>query len=216
VIDLVPDWMFVKGLVIGFLIAAPVGPINVLCVRRTLIHGRLAGLTSGFGAAAADTVFGAIAAFGVLFITDLLVAHQTELGLAGAVFLLVLGIRTLIKPPPDLVGGRDPTALVADFTSTFLLTLTNPITIFSFIGVYVAFGIKPDGRIDLGDWLLLLGVFLGSSLWWLLITSAAAFYRTRFTVAGFKWANRIAGIIILGFALFVIYEAVIGKLPALS
>jgi len=216
VIDLVPDWMFVKGLVIGFLIAAPVGPINVLCVRRTLIHGRLAGLASGLGAAAADTMFGAIAAFGVLFIVDLFIAHHTELGLAGAAFLLVVGVRTLVRPPPTLVTERDPAGLIADFTSTFLLTLTNPITIFSFIGVYIAFGIKTDGRIDLNDWLLLLGVFLGSCTWWLLITSAAAFYRTRFTNSGLKWANRVAGIIILGFAIFLFYESFVGRSPVVG
>lgn len=212
-IDLVPDWVFVKGLAIGFLIAAPVGPINVMCVRRTLIHGRLAGIVSGLGAAAADTVFGAIAAFGVLFITDQFIAHQFELSLVGAAFLLVLGLRTLMKPPPELVGGRDPTGLAADFTSTFLLTLTNPITIFSFIGIYVAFGIQADARIDLGDWLLLAGVFLGSCCWWLLITAAAAFFRARFTVVGFKWANRIAGAIILAFAAAVLWEAFGGRLP---
>ncbi len=213
-IDLVPEWVFVKGLLIGFLIAAPVGPVNVLCVRRTLIHGHLAGLASGLGAAAADTIFGAIAAFGVLFIVDLFIAHHTELGLAGAAFLLVVGVRTLTRPLPTLFNGRDPTGLMADFTSTFLLTLTNPITIFSFIGVYIAFGIKADGRIDLSDWLLLLGVFLGSCSWWLLVTSAAAFYRTRFTTSGLKWANRIAGILILGFAVFLFYEVIAGRSPA--
>lgn len=212
-IDLIPDWVFVKGLAIGFLIAAPVGPINVLCVRRTLIHGRLAGIVSGLGAAAADTVFGAIAAFGVLFITDQFIAHQFELSLVGGAFLFVLGLRTLLREPPALVGGRDPTGLAADFTSTFFLTLTNPITIFSFIGIYVAFGIQADGRIDIGDWLLLAGVFLGSACWWLLITNAAAFFRTRFSVVGLKWANRIAGLIILGFAILVVWEAFGGRLP---
>lgn len=212
-IDLVPDWLFVKGMVIGFLIAAPVGPINVLCVRRTLIHGRLAGIVSGLGAAAADTVFGALAAFGVRFITDQFIAHQFELSLVGALFLFVLGLRTLLRPPPPLEGGRDPTGLVADFTSTFLLTLTNPITIFSFIGIYVAFGIQADSRVDVGDWLLLSGVFTGACTWWLLITNAAAMFRTRFTVVGFKWANRVAGLVILAFAVVVLWEAFGGRLP---
>ncbi|MBM3524067.1 MAG: LysE family translocator [Alphaproteobacteria bacterium] len=206
-IDLVPAWIFVKGLAIGFLIAAPVGPINVLCVRRTLIHGHLAGIASGFGAAAADTVFGALAAFGVRVITEQFFAHQFALSILGGAFLLVLGVFTLMKPPPELTGGRDPTGLAADFTSTFLLTLTNPITIFSFIGTYVAFGVQPDARIDLGDWLLLLGVFLGSCTWWLLITTTAAFFRARFTTVGFKWANRIAGLVIVAFGLFVLWEA---------
>lgn len=209
--DLVPDWLFVKGLAIGFLIAAPVGPINVLCVRRTMVHGQLAGIVSGLGAAAADTIFGAIAAFGVIFITEFLVAHHLALSLVGGAFLLVLGVRTLLKPPPALNGDRDPTGLVADFTSTFLLTLTNPITIFSFLGVYVAFGIHADSRVDVGDWLLLLGVFLGSTSWWLLITSAAGFFRARFSMVGLFWANRIAGIVILCFAALVFYEAWAGR-----
>src|SRR6185295_15277038 len=103
------EWVFLKGLAIGFLIAAPVGPVNVLCVRRTLLHGRLAGLASGIGAACADTLFGALAAFGVLFVTDFLIAHQFSLALGGAAFLLVIGVRTLLRPPPALTAGRDPT-----------------------------------------------------------------------------------------------------------
>jgi len=209
--DLVPDWLFVKGLAIGLLIAAPVGPINVLCVRRTLVHGQLAGIASGLGAAAADTIFGAIAAFGVFFITDFFFAHHLALSLVGGTFLLVLAIRTLLKPPPDLSGGRDPSGLVADFTSTFLLTLTNPITIFSFLGVYVAFGIHADARVDIGDWLLLAGVFLGSTAWWLLVTGAASFFRARFSTVGLFWANRIAGLVILFFAALVFYEAWDGR-----
>lgn len=210
------DWVFLKGLAIGFLIAAPVGPVNVLCVRRTLAHGHLAGLASGLGAALADTLFGALAAFGVLFVTEFLVDHQRELAFAGAAFLIVLGLRTLAKPPPALTEGRDPTSLVADVTSTFFLTLTNPITIFSFIGIYVAFGIQADGRIDVGDWLLLAGVFLGALTWWVAITSLAAVFRARFDAAGLRWANRIAGIIILLFAAVVLYDALGGKFGTLG
>lgn len=208
------DWLLLKGLAIGFLIAAPVGPINVLCVRRTLVHGRLAGMVSGLGAAAADTVYGAIAVFGVLFVTDLLLEHQFALSLGGAAFLVLLGTRTLFKPPPELKAERDPTGLVADFTSTFVLTLTNPITIFSFVGVYVAFGIKADSRIDAADWLLLSGIFLGASAWWLIITSTAGMLRARFSVAGLHWANRGAGMLILFFAALVLYDAFGGDLTA--
>jgi len=201
------EWVFLKGLAIGFLIAAPVGPVNVLCVRRTLLHGRLAGLASGLGAACADTLFGALAAFGVLFVTDFLIAHQFTLALSGAAFLLVLGVSTLLRPPPALTAGRDPTDLIHDFTSTFFLTLTNPITIFSFIGIYVAFGIQADGRIDVGDWLLLGGVFGGAFAWWVVITSLAAYFRARFTTVGLHWANRVAGIVILVFAAAVVWDA---------
>jgi threonine/homoserine/homoserine lactone efflux protein len=200
------DWVFLKGAAIGFLIALPVGPVNVLCVRRTLIHGHLAGLVSGLGAAAADTVFGAIAAFGLLVLVDALIAHQRILACVGAGILAVLGTMTLLRPPPPFVVERDPTSLLADFTSTFALTLTNPITVFSFLGVYVAFGIQADGTVDIGDWLLLAGVFAGASLWWLILTTATAAFRSRFSVSGLRWANRVAGFVILGFALFVLYE----------
>jgi threonine/homoserine/homoserine lactone efflux protein len=148
-----------------------------------------------------------VAAFGVLFITDLLIAHQFALAMAGAAFLVVLGVRTLLRPPPALTAGRDPTDLIHDFTSTFFLTLTNPITIFSFIGIYVAFGIQADGRIDVGDWLLLGGVFGGAFAWWVVITSLAASFRARFTVVGLGWANRIAGVVILAFAAAVVWDA---------
>ena len=207
------DWAFLKGLAIGFMIAAPVGPVNVLCIRRTLVHGRLAGYASGLGAALADTLFGAVAAFGVLFVTDFLIAHQFGLALAGAAFLIVLGIRTLLRAPPVLQAGRDPTSLVADFTSTFFLTLTNPITVFSFIGIYVAFGIQADGRVDVGDWLLLMGVFFGALTWWISITSLAASLRARFTVIGLKWATRVAGCVILLFAAVVLWDAFGGRFP---
>jgi threonine/homoserine/homoserine lactone efflux protein len=208
-----PDWVFIKGLAIGFLIAAPVGPVNVLCVRRTLAHGRLAGFVSGLGASLADTIFGAIAAFGVLIVMDWIIDHRFGLAIAGAALLFVLGLRALMRSPPPLVAGRDPTGLIADFTSTFLLTLANPITIFSFIGVYVAFGIRPDGRVDIGDWLLLGGVFSGATLWWLLLAGFSGAFRSRFNAEGMRIVNRVAGIVMIAFALLVLYEAFRDNLP---
>lgn len=200
--------LFVKGLVIGFIIAAPVGPINIMCVRRTIVHGRLAGLVSGCGAAVADTVLGAIAIFGLAFLSDVLLGERFWLAVGGAMFLTVLGIRSLTKSPPKLISGRDPTNLIGDFTSTFVLTLSNPITILSFFGIFAAFGVHPDEQIGPDDWVTLIGVMAGSTFWWLVVISLAGMFHGRFTVTGLVWANRITGVVMLVFAAAVLTEAV--------
>lgn len=199
--------IFLKGLIVGFLIAVPVGPINVLCVRRTIVHGRLVGLASGLGAAVADTFFGAVAAFGLNFIHSLLMSGRFLLELAGTAILVVIGVRTLTaKPPQPKESEADPTNLIGDFTSTCILTLTNPVTILSFLAAFSAFGLQGDDQIDVDDWTLLLGVFLGSSLWWLILTNVVGVFRDRFNQATLGWANRIAGAIILAFAAVILWN----------
>ena len=130
--------LFIKGLLVGFLIAAPVGPVNVMCVRRTIMHGRLVGLVSGMGAATADTIFGAIAAFGLSFVYEMMMTERFWLGLGGGVLLLVMGIRTLLAKPPRATDTVDPPNLLGDYTSTLFLTLTNPVTILSFLAAFTA------------------------------------------------------------------------------
>jgi len=191
--------LFLEGLMIGFAIAAPVGPINVLCVRRTLAQGPLAGLFSGIGAALADTIYGSIAAFGFAFVAAWLIDEQAWLRLAGGIFLIVLGIRSFLVHPERERSAPDPTSLLRDLTSTFFLTLTNPITILSFLAVFSAMGIEADELVNSDDFLLLTGVFLGSIAWWVLLTGSVTLCRHRFTVQGMVWANRISGIIIICF-----------------
>ena len=199
---------FLKGLIIGFMVAVPVGPINVLCVRRTLVHGRLVGLISGLGAAAADTLFGSIAAFGLIFVAGVMMEERIWLSFVGGGLLVVIGLRTLLtSSATEPSRAPDPTSLAGDFTSTFFLTLTNPITILSFLAIFAAFGIQADEAVDASDWLLLLGVFLGSTGWWVLLTGLVGLTRERFTQAGFRWLNRIAGAVILGFAVVLLWEA---------
>jgi threonine/homoserine/homoserine lactone efflux protein len=199
--------LFLKGMVIGFLIAVPVGPINVLCVRRTIMHGRIAGIVSGLGSAGADTLFGAIAVLGLAALESVVFAERFWIALVGAAMLIVLGIRTLLAAPPQPSAAPDPTSLLGDFTSTFVLTLTNPITILSFLGIFGAFGIHADDRIDQYDGLLLLGVFLGSTVWWLLLTGVIGVFHGHFNETGLRWANRVAGVLILAFAAAVLWEA---------
>jgi threonine/homoserine/homoserine lactone efflux protein len=199
--------LFLKGMIIGFLIAVPVGPINVLCVRRTIMHGRLAGIVSGLGSAGADTLFGAIAVLGLAALESVVFAERFWIALVGAAMLIVLGIRTLLAGAPQPSAAPDPTSLLGDFTSTFILTLTNPITILSFLGIFGAFGINADDAIDQYDGMLLAGVFLGSTVWWLLLTGVIGVFHGHFNETGLRWANRVAGVLILAFAVAVLWEA---------
>jgi threonine/homoserine/homoserine lactone efflux protein len=200
--------VFLKGMIVGFMIAAPVGPINVMCMRRTIMHGRLVGFVSGLGAAVADTVYGAIAAFGLVFIYTLLLTERMWLGLGGTAVLVVIGLRTLFAEPPRPKSEPDPTNLLGDFTSTFFLTFTNPVTVLSFIAAFTAFGVEGDDKVDFSDWLLLLGVFVGASAWWLLLTTSVGLFHGRFTESTLRWANRVAGVFILAFAAIILLSVV--------
>lgn len=195
--------LFLRGLILGFSIAAPVGPIGVLCIRRTLQEGRLSGFLSGLGAATADAFYGAVAAFGLTLITELLVAQQMWLRLIGGLFLAYLGVRTLLsKPATQAASVKSGRTLLASYSSTLLLTITNPLTILAFAAMFL--GIAPPT----GNWsqatLLVAGVFAGSALWWFLLSGVVGALRQHFSPAALIWVNRLSGVIILGFALFIL------------
>jgi threonine/homoserine/homoserine lactone efflux protein len=189
----------VKGLVVGFSIAAPVGPIGVLCVRRSLAWGRAAGLVSGMGAATADGLYGAVAAFGLTSISAFLLAHQTWFSLVGGVLLLALGARTLLSRPADPGNGAKRESPLEMYGSTFLLTLCNPVTILMFAAIFAGLGIAASARSIGSAALLTGGVFLGSALWWVILSGLVGATRSRFNPASLLWVNRLAGAVIAGF-----------------
>jgi threonine/homoserine/homoserine lactone efflux protein len=189
--------LLLRGGLIGLSVAAPVGPIGVLCIRRTLAEGRAYGLVSGLGAATADAVYGCIAAFGLTFIAAALVSHQAWLRLIGGLFLCYLGVKTLLARPAQQAAPSDGGGLWGAYASTFFLTLTNPVTILAFAAIFAGFGLASGGYDSAG--LLVLGVFLGSACWWLLLSSVVSLFRTRFSPSGLRWVNRISGTIIVGF-----------------
>lgn len=199
--------IFIKGLVIGFVIAAPVGPIGILCARRTLTHGRRAGFLSGMGASTADVLYGFIAAFGLTFISGVLYSYQFWPRLAGGALLCFLGIKTFMEKPErkgffSIV--REKKRHAGMYTSTFFLTLTNPMTIFSFAAVFAGLGIAGTGGSVLSAAVLILGVFLGSVLWWLFLVGVFSVFKRRFKRHELQWINRIAGLIITGFGVFAL------------
>jgi len=187
-----------KGLAIGFSIAAPVGPIGALCIRRTLAHGRAVGLASGLGAATADMVYGAIAAFGLTAVSGFLVAQQMWFGLVGGVFLLYLGVRTFVARPTGQGSAPSPSGLARAYGSTFLLTLSNPVTILAFAAIFAGLGITA-GRDHGTAALLVLGVFLGSAIWWVILSAGVGASRGLFNEGGMRWVNRVAGVVIAAF-----------------
>ena len=200
--------LLLKGLVIGFSIAAPVGPIGGLCIRRTLVQGRLYGFISGLGGATADAIYGAIAGFGLTFISTFLVEQQTWLRLIGGLFLFVLGLKTLFEKSTDQSFSDQRNKLIDAYSSTFFLTITNPITIISFAAIFAGLGLASDGRSYFSAGILVLGVFTGSILWWLLLSGGAGIFREKFTLAGLQWINRISGVIIIGFGIYAFLSVV--------
>lgn len=204
---------FARGLLIGLAIAAPVGAIGLLCIRRTLADGRLAGFVSGLGAATADAVYGAIAAFGLTAVSGFLVARQDPVRLVGGVFLCLLGLKTMLAAPPSMTAtattpaagfGRARSGLVAAYGSTFALTLTNPSTIFSFAAVFAGLGLAERAGDRAAAGLLVLGVFLGSAAWWLLLSAGVGLLRRRLTPNRLRWVNRLSGAALVGFGLLAL------------
>lgn len=179
----------IKGLIIGFSIAAPVGPIGVLCIRRTLAEGLIFGLITGLGAATADAIYGCIAGFGLTFISSLLIDHQIWLRLVGGFFLCYLGIKTFLAMPHEqMVSAKG--GLVGAYASTFFLTITNPMTILSFAAIFAAIGVASTSGNYLSAGMLVLGVFVGSALWWFILSGSVGVFRERFNHR-LHWVNRI-------------------------
>ncbi|MEX2117306.1 MAG: LysE family transporter [Bacteroidota bacterium] len=189
-----------KGVLIGFAMAVPVGPIGILCIRKTLAEGHSRGMIPGLGAATADSLYSGIAAFGLTFVSDAIVSQELWLRLAGGALLLFLGIRTYRKHKEPVIPLTNK-GLLGSYVSSFFLALTNPVTIFAFVIVFAAFGVKD--RLDIiSACILVVGVFAGSTLWFVLLGYVATIFRKKLGISGLAWVNRISGglIIVSGLA----------------
>jgi threonine/homoserine/homoserine lactone efflux protein len=205
-----------RGFALGLAIAAPVGPIGVLCIRRTLVDGRLIGFVTGLGAATADAFFGAIAAFGVSLVPLLLAGARLWIHLIGAVLIVWLGLRTMLANPaaPAKSGaaveaGAAPHVrrgwwLASAWLTTLGLTLTNPTTIISFAAVFAGIGLASVGAPAAVASATVVGVFLGSAFWWLVLSFGVSLARSRVTAGAMRWVNRVSGVTLLGFAAYAL------------
>lgn len=191
-----------RGLILGFSIAAPVGPIGVLCIQRTLTRGHLVGLISGLGAATADAIYGMVAAFGLTLISSFLVEQAGWLGWLGVAFLIYLGVKIFRTPPPteSITDAADPQHYGRAYLSTLFLTLTNPLTIVSFTVMFAGLGLVQG---DTGQAIsLVVGVFVGSALWWAILSSGVSWFRAK--REHLVWVNRGAGVVVVVFGVVML------------
>ncbi len=199
---------FLRGLIFGFAIAAPVGPIGLLIIQRTLNFGQVIGVASGLGAASADAVYGSIVAFGLTLLSGLLLDLQTWLALAGGVFLCYLGVRTAMATPATTAAQRETHGMLSAYASTFALTLTNPPTILIFTAVFASVGLVNVAENRLAAVALVAGVFLGSAAWWLLLSGGVSLLRRFVNATTLRWINWLAGGVIVAFGVLAILRGI--------
>ncbi|KRF30527.1 LysE/ArgO family amino acid transporter [Paenibacillus sp. Soil787] len=200
-----------KGILLGLSIAAPVGPIGILCIRRTITLGRLHGFLSGLGAASADAFYGFIAGFGLTLITSFLLDQKVLLQAVGGLFLCYLGVRTFRSKPAADAAKASGNTLFRSYVSTLMLTITNPMTIMSFLGAFAGLGIGGSQTGIASAVALVIGVFVGSALWWFALSTVIGLLRDRIHVTVFRWINRISGVMLSVFGLVAIIELLLGE-----
>ncbi len=198
----------IKGFIIGFSIAAPVGPIGVLTIKRTLTEGRISGFVTGMGAAFADAVYGAVAGFGLIAISSFLISQEFVIKLIGGLFLCYLGVRSLLSKPATKEAQVASKGLLNNFISTFFLTLTNPSTILSFIAIFAGLGLASKTADYFSSMSIVLGVFIGSAFWWFILSSIVSFFRHKITLDRLVWVNIFSGLVLGSFGLFTLYSII--------
>ncbi|MEQ8747142.1 LysE family transporter [Pyruvatibacter sp.] len=208
-----PDWyLILNGVLIGIVVAAPIGPVNLICIRRTLAYGRTNGFVSGLGAAVGDALFAAVAAFGLTAASSLVVTFDDVLQAVGGVFLVGLGIHTFLSKPDDTDTVRTSTRsnLIAAVLATFMLTITNPATMLGFVAIFGGVGglvTTEPGLITAA--LLVVAVFIGSALWWLGVTMTVGLLRGGMTEQHLFMINRVSGALIVLFGVFILGRLIV-------
>lgn len=197
--------IFLQGFILGLSIAAPVGPIAILCIQRSLTQGQLIGFVSGLGAATADAAYGTVAALGITAVTHFLIQYQVGFRLVGGLFLGYLGSKIYLSSPPETVAVEEnPTQLKNAYFSTFFLTLSNPMTIVSFAAIFAGFNVGMAGQASMTAVWFILGVFMGSATWWFMLSGSVRFFRHRLNPKGLTGINRVSGGIIIFLAVWML------------
>lgn len=203
---------FLKGVGAGFVVAAPVGPVAAMCVRRTLAHGLTAGYATGLGAALADTFYGVVAAFGITFVANLLLANEFWFRLVGGAVLLLMAAKALLSGTVEPRASQSD-GLFGQFVSALVVTGTNPITVVAFGVVFTAIGVVAAGEVLLWAMWLVAGVFVGSALWWGMLTAVAGMFRGTVGAHGLRWINRTSAAVIGASGIAVLASALAPESP---
>ena len=193
--------IFAKAFLTGFILSVPIGPVNILCIRRTLLKGRLAGFVSGLGAATADALYGFAAVIGLSIIINFLLKEEALLRWVGCLFFIALGLKTFFAPANFTASADEEKSLYRSYVSSLLITLANPLTILSLLAVFASIRLTDSGADTLSILAAVLGIFLGSALWWLVLSSLVSLFRHKVTPEKVRTINRFSGLlmILLGF-----------------
>ena len=201
---------FIKGLILGFIICVPFGPIGLLCVHRTLTDGKVAGIAAVLGASVVDAIYCAIAGLGVSYISNFLTNERTVLRLVGGIVLIAMGIKIFLTHPTEKAPEAKGHGLFASFGSSFFLMLTNPLAVLVFTATFSALGISGWQGAHISTGMLVIGVFLGSALWAPIFVAGVHFLSPQLTPSQLRLANRIAGVILFGFGTVACLLALLG------
>jgi threonine/homoserine/homoserine lactone efflux protein len=198
------DYLLVQGLLIGFVVAVPVGPLGLLCINRALLLGPASGLYSGLGVATADALAAAIAALGISLVSGFLTQHQIVFRLIGGLFLFYLGMKIYQSEPQRLSPPGTVNGLLTAYATTFFLTISNPVTILSFVAIYAGWHVQSLAGNYLAAAILTCGVFAGSALWWIALFIGLTTFRDKFSLRILGWIHRVSGALIAGFGVVVL------------
>jgi threonine/homoserine/homoserine lactone efflux protein len=196
--------LFLKGFIIGLLINAPIGPIGILCIRRSFTEGRVLGFVSGLGVATVDALCGLVAGFGLTFISNFLIRQQLWIRLFGGLLLLCLGIKIFRARSLKEAALPQASGLLSTYVSMFFVTLTNPVTFLSIAAIFAGLGVPGKYGNYTPIIALVFGLFIGSTLWWLLVSHSIHLFRQKLTHLELKWISGISGVFILGFGLVIL------------
>lgn len=197
--------LFFKAFLLGLSVSAPVGPIGLLCMQRTLSRGKAAGFFTGFGAVTANIIYASIAAFGFSVVSSFLVKQQFYLTMVGSLFLFYLGIKTFFKKPANAAAELEGETLFKMFLSTFLLMITNPGTILNFVAMFTGLGFDHHSSSSLTALFLITGVFLGASLWWAVLSFSVSIFKNRIK-PHLALVNKLAGVLIVVLGLLALIK----------
>ncbi len=188
-----------KGILIGLITGMPLGPIGAVCLRATLTNGVIYGLISGVGSAVADSIYAIIAAVGMGFVARFILENKVYLHFGGGLILITFGIHMYVSKQKSLETKRniDSGTLFKAFISTFFLALANPATIFSFVVVFTSSNISHTTKVPFAKFFLILGVFIGSMLWWLFLVICASKLESKFTVKNVNGLNKVLGAMVI-------------------
>jgi threonine/homoserine/homoserine lactone efflux protein len=201
--------LFLKGILVGFLMAAPVGPVGVVCIQRTLHRGRIYGLISGMGAATADALYGCVAAFGLTVISNFLVAQQFWFRLIGGGFVCILGLKAWLAKPTEKVISENTFSYFGAYSSTFFLTLMSPMTVLGCIALFAGLGLVSSTVRYVPASIVVAGVFTGSGAWWWILSYLTNLFREKMNPRKMDIVNKVSGIAIFVLGVVVVLSTLL-------